>query len=142
GGEAGAGGEEGRVAGIRGLPFVFVPVDGTSLTLVDRAREKDFGLVGTHEFAARGLQVIDALAVDPDGVVIGWLGLTFWARPHQKLPARGSRARQGRPLEEKETRYWTETIQAASDLLDGHGLRGWFQIDREGDGRDVLLTLS
>jgi hypothetical protein len=137
-----AGVAEATVERSRGLPFVFVPVDGTSLTLVDRAREKDFGLVGTHEFAARGLQVIDALAVDPDGVVLGWLGLTFWARPHQKLPARGSRARQGRPLEKKETHYWTETIQGASALLDGHGLRGWFQIDREGDGRDVLLTLS
>lgn len=125
-----------------GLPFVFVAVDGTSVTVVDRAHEHDFGCVGSDNNGARGAKVIDALAVDPNGMVIGWLGLTFWARPpKRKAPARNTHARQARPLEEKETRYWVETVKSACDALDERGVRGWFQIDREGDGRDLLLAL-
>jgi hypothetical protein len=127
----------------RGLPFVIVPVDGTSLTLVDRTKKTDFGVVGTHEFAARGIKVVDALGVDPDGVVLGWLGLTFWTRPpEQRLPAQGTHARRARPIEEKETRYWIQTIEAARAVLDEHQLRGWFQIDREGDSADLLQALA
>jgi hypothetical protein len=125
-----------------GSPFVFVPVDGTSLTLVDHAKNKDFGVIGTHQFDARGLKVLDALAVDREGVVLGWLALTFWARPQRKLPPKGSRALQGRAVEDKETRYWLETIQQSAALLDAHGVRGWFQMDREADGQDVLLLLN
>ncbi len=58
-----------------GLRYVYVPVDGSSLTLPDHGQSKDFGAVGTNVQGARGLKVIDALAVDPDGVVVGWLAL-------------------------------------------------------------------
>jgi hypothetical protein len=50
-------------------------------------------------------------------------------------------ARQTRPLEDKETAYWVQTVRAASVALDEAKVRGWFQIDREGDGRDLLLAL-
>jgi hypothetical protein len=125
-----------------GQPFVFVAVDGTSVTVVDHGHEHDFGCVGSDSNGARGAKVVDALAIAPDGVVIGWLGLTFWARsPKRKVPARSTHARQARPVEEKETRYWLQTVKAASDALDERNLRGWFQIDREGDGCDLLLAL-
>jgi hypothetical protein len=35
------------------FPFVFVPLDGTSLTLTDLARAKDFGSVGARARGAR-----------------------------------------------------------------------------------------
>jgi hypothetical protein len=127
----------------RALPFVVVPVDGTSLTLVDRAGRTDFGVVGTHEAGARGIKVIDALGVAPDGVVLGWLGLTFWTRsPEKRLPEQGTHARRARPVDEKETRYWVQTIEAARAVLDEHRVRGWFQIDREGDSADLLQALD
>lgn len=125
-----------------GLPFVFVPVDGSSVTVVDRTGECDFGRVGSDSNGARGLKVIDAIGVDPQGVPIGLLALTWWARPLQPSPARGSQARQARPLAQKETRYWVQTVQRAAAALDERQIRGWFQIDREGDGRDLLLALS
>jgi hypothetical protein len=126
-----------------GLPFVFVPIDGTSISVVDREGQRDFGNVGSDAQRGRGLKVIDALAVDPEGGVVGWLALRFWARsPTRKVPARDTHARQARPVEEKETHHWLENIGAARAVLDEHGLRGWFQIDREGDGRDILLTLQ
>jgi hypothetical protein len=124
------------------LPFVFVPVDGTSLTVVDRTGEGDFGNVGSDAKGARGAKVIDALAVDPQGTVLGWLDLTFWVRsPARKVLPRDTYARQARPVEEKETRYWLQGVKSACAALEEGKLRGWFQIDREGDGRDLLLTL-
>jgi len=121
-----------------GLPFVYVPVDGTSITVTDWS-EQSFGRIGTDANGARGLKVIDALAVDPKGTPVGLLGLTWWSR--QKRAPKQSHARQSRPLEQKETRYWVQTVRAACSCLDEHQVRGWFQIDREGDGRDLLLAL-
>ncbi len=124
-------------------PFVFVPVDGTSITVPLREGDHDFGCVGTDSNGACGAKVIDALAVDPHGTVVGWLALTFWARsPDRKVPARGTHARQARPVEEKETQHWITTVRAACSCLDEGNLRGWFQIDREGDGADLLLALN
>jgi len=124
-------------------PFVYVPVDGTSISVVDRTKKRDFGAVGSDAQAGRGAKVVDALAVDPSGTVVGWLALTYWARqPKRKVPARDTHARQARPVQEKETRYWLESVEAARKVLDEHGIRGWFQIDREGDGRDLLLALQ
>ena len=131
------------VARCEGLDYAFVAVDGTSISVVDREAKRDFGNVGSDAQGGRGLKVIDALAIDPEGTVVGWLGLTFWARsPTRNVPARDTHARQARPVEEKETRYWVETVRAASAALDERGKRGWFQIDREGDGRDLLIALS
>jgi len=133
---------EATVRRCRGLPFVYVPVDGTSVTVVDRTGECDFGHVGADAQGARGAKVIDALAVDPEGTVVGWLDLRFWARvPKPDAPARNTYARQARPVEEKETQYWIDTLKAVRASLDERNLRGWFQIDREGDGRDLLLAL-
>lgn len=115
--------------------FLFVPVDGTTISVVDDTGERDFGEVGPTSNGGRGLQIIDALAVEPDGMVVGWLALTFWAR---KRVERGP----DRPLAEKETRHVIDTVHAASMVLEEHGKRGWFQIDRAGDGKDILRALS
>lgn len=124
-----------------GLPFVFVPVDGSSISAADRARARDFGNVGNDSHGSRGLKIVDALAVDPDGTVVGWLGLKFWARAaNRKVPV--GHARKTRPVEEKETRHWLEVVKSAAAALDERRLRGWFQIDREGDNRDILLALK
>jgi hypothetical protein len=124
------------------LPFVFVPVDGSSVTVADWTQERDFGRIGSDHNGARGLKVIDALAIDPQGTPVGLLALTWWARSSERSPARDTHARKARPVAHKETRHWVETVQAASAALDEHDVRGWFQIDREGDGRDVLLALN
>ena len=44
-------------------PFVFCPVDGTSLTLTDRAASKDFGPIGTRSQGARGIKVLNAMVL-------------------------------------------------------------------------------
>jgi hypothetical protein len=126
-----------------GLPYVLVPIDGTCIAVADRGRNKAFGNLGSDSHGSRGLKLIDALAVEPTGTPLGWLALTFWTRDaDRKVFAQGTHARKTRPLEEKETRFWLKTIEAATGVLDEHHLRGWFQIDREGDSRDILQALQ
>ena len=108
-------------------PFVYVAVDGTSVTVVDNDGELDFGRIGADKKGARGLKVIDALAVDPQGIPVGLLSLTWWARSEQRSPPRDSAERAARPLKEKETRYWVQTVEAAAAALDEQGGRGWFR---------------
>jgi hypothetical protein len=125
-----------------GLPFVFVPVDGSSVTVTDWTKKRDFGRIGSDSNGARGLKVIDALAVDPQGTPVGLLALTWWARPLAPSVQRDTNALRTRPIEQKETRHWVQTVRAACSALDERNVRGWFQIDREGDGRDLLLALN
>lgn len=127
---------------IESQPYVVVPVDGTSVQVVDRERVRDFGRIGTDNNGARGLKLVDALAVLPCGSVAGWLALRLWARPDVD-PSLGKSEHElrKRPVEEKETHHWIEAIQAARVALDEGGVRGWFQIDREGDNHDLLSAL-
>ena len=120
--------------------FVFVPVDGTSVTVTDRTGKKGMGSVGTLAQAGRGLKAIDALGIDPRGTPVGLLGLTWWCRTGS-APTKVY-ARQTRPLEEKETLHWVRTVEKARAALDEAGARGWFLIDREGDSSDLLSALA
>jgi hypothetical protein len=44
-----------------------VAIDGSSLQLTDRQREKGFGTIGASSVGAHGLKVISALAIEPNG---------------------------------------------------------------------------
>src|SRR5262249_21730964 len=50
------------------FPFVFVAVDGSSLTYDDPDGDKGLGSVGTRRSKARGFKFMTALAISPDGV--------------------------------------------------------------------------
>jgi hypothetical protein len=147
--------------------FVFVPVDGTSAKLADPHGKKDFGAVGTYEAGARGLKVLSAIALSPAGEPIGLCAQRQWTRPPQpkkrrtlqhrghgaaakaarradaKRRRREKRRRMRRPVQEKETRYWMELIRAAKEHFAQYAssTRCWFQLDREGDGWEILQTL-
>jgi hypothetical protein len=127
-----------------GLPHVFVPVDGSSLQLADHAREKDFGAIGTVKAGARGLKVISALAVDPNGVTLGVLSQVWWARTKARSGnAKTRRRRRAQlPAEQKEIQHWVEAIKRAAKQLEAVGAVGWFQVDREGDAWPILTALA
>src|SRR5260370_36486016 len=55
-----------------GLPFFFVPVDESSLTLTDRGQEHGLGRVGPTKFGARGLEVNRAIGLAPDRTPISY----------------------------------------------------------------------
>src|SRR4029079_12497215 len=82
-------------------PFVYCPVDGTSLTLTDRTRLKNFGSVGSHSNGASGLKVINAMVLSPDGIPLGVSAQKWWARSHR----RRRKHHHELPPEQKETRH-------------------------------------
>jgi hypothetical protein len=119
-------------------PYVYVPVDGTSLSVRaarHKPRDKGFGPVGTAKARARGLEVINALVVSAQGVALGPAGQCYWARKGVRRKSAASR-----PLEDKETRHWVDVLEQVLRARQGAGYTGtpWFQLDRGGDCRDVL----
>jgi hypothetical protein len=115
------------------LPFVYVPVDQTEVHVVDRSDEKALGHCGNAESRTRGLQVMNAIAVAPDGTPMGICGQVYWSRLRpEKRPKRDPR-----PIEERETACWLEAMEQSRKSL--QGARPWFQLDRAGDSWSVLL---
>lgn len=124
-----------------GHDFAYVVVDGTTLTLSDRSRTKPLGGVGAHGLSARGLKVVDAYAVTPDGVPAGILDLQFWARPARHTSKSRYKKRRDR---ETEMRYWSAAVRSATSVLETHveRIRPWFVMDREADEAGLLRELS
>lgn len=120
------------------FPFVFVPVDGTSLNLTDLAGKKDFGSVGSRERGARGLKVVDAIAVAPNGTPLGIAAMQWWARGDRKVSKRV------RATEDKEHQHWLAAVDAVVTSMAAAAplTRPWFQLDREGDAQYVLTRLA
>ncbi|GAC1393339.1 MAG: IS4-like element ISLpn5 family transposase [Polyangiales bacterium] len=118
--------------------FVFVPVDGTSLSLTDRGQTKGFGSIKVRGLPTRGLKVVDALAVRADGTTLGLLDLEWWARAPRRASSRSRRRRLG----ETETHHWTNSIARVLARFSGHPCVPWFVIDREGDASAILRALA
>lgn len=123
---------------------VRVAVDGSSLSLTDGPKDKGFGPIGNISAGWQGLKVVSALAVGANGVPIGLLAQTWWARP--EVPARTlkqcKRDRMKKKPRDKETGRWLETIERSAERLEEAGALGWFQLDREGDAWPMLFSLS
>ena len=141
--EAGAGSSMARAAR-EGLPFVIAPVDGSSLSLGNRATEEGgFGPVGTAKTKTLGLESMNCVLVSPKGVVLGVGGQKFWARSStrkKKKPQAGKR-----PLSETENAYWLEVMEQALAAQQAQGAQAtklWFQLDRGGDARELLFWAS
>jgi hypothetical protein len=118
--------------------FVFVPIDGSSIQVVDRDRSTDLGLVGTYTNNARGLQVVNALAVSMRGVPLGVCAQTWWARPTKRRKRGRSTYR---PVHERESRYVVQTIQDVAGRFEGSDCSPWMVIDRGGDGTVIIDEL-
>ena len=121
-------------------PLVFVPVDGTSINLSDRAGKKDFGSIGTYKSKATGLKVINALVLSPDGVPLGLGAQAWWKRPRKKV---SKRHHMRLPVEAKETQHYLRALNQVSDAFKEHAPRTkpWFQIDRGGDAWALIRWL-
>jgi hypothetical protein len=118
-----------------GEPLVFCATDGSSLTLVDRSKQK-FGPIGSRNFGAQGLKVISALAVSAEGVTLGLTGQVWWVRSKR----RPSKHRHDRKTEQKEIRHWLAAMEQTREVMQSHApnTRVWFQLDREGDAWPIL----
>jgi hypothetical protein len=120
------------------FPFVFVPVDGTSLNIADWERSKGLGIVGALFVGARGLNVMSAIAVAPDDMPLGICSQVWWARRGR---ARRRIKHDRRRVESKETHHWLETMRQVRKVYaeQSPSTKPWFQLDRSGDAWPVLL---
>lgn len=126
-----------RRAGQQAL--LYVPIDGTSLNFTDRKDSKGLGIIGARNKGAHGINVMSAIGVDQNGVPLGLLEQAYWTRV-QRSTAPAEPAPDRRPVEEKETRHWLDTMSAVRAHRDEHapGLQLWFQLDRGADANVVL----
>jgi hypothetical protein len=121
--------------------FVFVPTDGSSLTLVDVERAKGFGPIGTRSQGARGVKVLGAIAVSPEGVPLGVTALEWWCRKSARTRKRPNASR---PTAQKETQRWLDAVTHTCDRFASVApqTKCWFQLDREADSWPLLHHLA
>ncbi len=117
--------------------YVFCPIDGTSLTLTDDERMKGFGPIGSRAKGRRGLKVMNAMVLSPQGIALGVSAQQWWTRTDQRRRAHRDRL----APEQKETQHWLEAIKRTRQVMETHApsTRCWFQLDREGDAWPMLL---
>jgi hypothetical protein len=118
--------------------FMYAVVDGTSLSLTDQAKKKDFGSVGKRSLPTRGLKVIDAIGVDADGTPQGLLDLHVWTRGAKAAASKWTRRRRGCT----ETQHWVQVIDRVADRARSARVKPWFVIDREGDASVILRAAA
>lgn len=120
-----------------GCPFVWVPTDGTSVTITDRTRSKGTGRLTNTLFQTRGDKVHDALLLEPNGTPLGLAAMTCWQR--SETPAKKDHAR--RDTRDKETRYWLDTRAAIRNTVRAEGglIVLHFLHDREADAWPILI---
>jgi hypothetical protein len=118
--------------------MVFVPIDGTSVHIVDRKRSTDLGLVGTFSNNGRGLNVVTALAVSEDGTTLGICAQTCWTRPTKRRKRSPSTYR---PVAERESRFTVQTIGEVAERYAGSNTKPWVVVDRGGDAAVILDEL-
>ena len=122
-------------------PFVYVPVDGSSVSLVDVERAKDFGSLGTKRQGGRGVKVLGAIAISPEGVPLGVSALEWWSRP---ASTKRKKTNAERKTKEKETQRWLDAVThtCESFAVFAPDTRCWFQLDREADSWPLLHHLA
>lgn len=118
-------------------PYVLVSVDGSSLNIVDRKDSKGFGVVGNAGKSGRGLKVVTAYALQPDGTPLGVLDQQWWLRSTTKVD---KALRRRRTTGQKETRYFNQAILQSARRLEERApdTRAWFLLDRESDRHATL----
>ncbi len=112
-------------------PWVYVPLDGSSLSFTDRVCGRDVGCVGPWSRHGRGLIVASALAVSPDGSPLGVCGQRYWAREERAVPHKSTRHSM-----ECETRHGVELLDEIHALFakEAPEVQPWLQLDRGYDG--------
>jgi hypothetical protein len=122
-----------------GLGIVFVPTDGSKLTITDKTKTKGTGPIGTRTAKARGDKVHSAIAVSDEGTPMGLCGQQWWIRPEH----RRAKHRDSCKVEEKESRFWLEVREQARAVFGQHApdVVLWFQHDREADAWPVVYEM-
>jgi hypothetical protein len=112
-------------------PVVLAPQDTTTLDFATHPQTEGLGPVGGGDGSAGyGLLVHSAIAVGSDGVPAGLLHQQVWARDQANIGTRHQRRQ--RPIEDKESFRWLQTVQAVEAVVPAHATLIHIA-DREGD---------
>jgi hypothetical protein len=111
----------------RACKRVLVPQDTMVLSFPTLAGTEGLGPVGSD--GTRGLFAHSGMVVTPEGLPLGVIHQQVWARAEDE---RKRDTRRKRPIEEKESFRWLETVDAVESLLP-HDLEVWVSGDREAD---------
>jgi hypothetical protein len=119
-------------------PFVYVAVDGTSLTFSDQAKKRELGRVGPR-FYSRGLHVMNALAIDEKGAAKGLVEQCWWARTRRVRDKKIKCV--GNTHLKKESRFWLDALSLCEERMRALApkSRAWYQLDR---GADCWLVVK
>jgi hypothetical protein len=123
-----------------GESIILAPTDGTSWSFTDRSHTKGLGPIGTRHQGAQGIKAMTTYALSLEGVPLGVLAQALWVRPQEANPVDCAK----RPLDEKESRWWTELQARCEEQFLGAcaAPRLWHQMDREADQVPVLLRAT
>jgi Transposase DNA-binding/Transposase DDE domain len=111
---------------------IYVPIDGSSVTMSDPSETKQLGSVGMRRLPTRGLQTMSALALHANGTPAGLLDVRFWARGKKSTKSRFKRRRD----RDSEMKYVSDSVASVLEVVPAE--RAWLVIDRGGD-EGVLL---
>jgi hypothetical protein len=114
---------------------LFVPIDGSSLTLSDPSHTKQLGSVGMRRLPTRGVQTMTALALHADGTPAGLLDARFWARGKKRKGSRLKRRRE----RQSEMKHVSDSVASVLQTLPAQ--RAWLVIDRGGDDGVLLREM-
>lgn len=104
----------GRTLGrMAALPVVLVAEDTTEFDLSHLPATQGLGCLSSA-LAVRGFLMHSLLAVSPDGLPLGILGLKTWVRPPEELGKK--HRRKSRPIAEKESVKWIEGLSQLNTL--------------------------
>jgi hypothetical protein len=120
-----------------GQDLVLIPVDGGSLTLTEREADKGFGHIGPISCGARGLKMMNALALRPNGVPLGIIEQVWWTR-QERAPTKVYR-----PANARESAHWRTVVENVTQRLkrSAPSTRAHFIFDREGDASLLLQSV-
>jgi len=124
------------------LPFAWLVVDGSSLSLQDEAGLKGFGPLGNTKAKGCGIKVITSCALDPNGTPMGLGYLQFFVRKPAPRRADGSKQHSScRKVQDKETQRWIDAVRDTRKVWQEHApeVRRWWVIDREADSWAHLI---
>lgn len=96
------------------LPVVLAIQDTTEFNLTHLGATQGLGYLSGNTLSSRGFMMHSLLAVTPEGLPLGVLGMKTWVRPDEEFGKKRQRAT--RPLADKESVKWIEGLAHLSAL--------------------------
>ncbi|WP_295493743.1 IS4 family transposase [uncultured Ralstonia sp.] len=90
------------------VPVVLAVQDTTEFNLTHLGATQGLGYLSGNTLSSRGFMMHSLLAVTPEGLPLGVLGMKTWVRPDEEFGKKRQRAT--RPFSDKESTKWIEGI--------------------------------